>query len=367
MIIQSSNVHMSAEHEKTELNSLTKVLDVDQFESAFSLQLERAQASFSMSSQNFFASSDNWWNPSQETAGTQPSSILVMTDEGLQFRTEDKGSDSAAQQEMTKARLWESLLNAINPRRDQVAATEVDLPETDVPESGRSPGELELKPLKLEMSFKVTEHIEEYECSSFESCGKVTTADGREIEFDMNLTMERSYSATREYEVTEEVVFTDPLMLNFDGNYADLSDEKFEFDLDADGENELISYLMGNSGMLALDKNEDGVINDGTELFGALSGNGFADLAQYDEDGNNYIDEADSIFADLKIWTKQQDTDKLESLADKGIGAIYLGSTETPFDIKGEDNQQNGRVRSSGIYLTESGNVGTVQQVDMVV
>lgn len=119
--------------------------------------------------------------------------------------------------------------------------------------------------------------------------------------------------------------------------------------------------------MLAIDNNQDGVINDGTELFGALSGNGFADLAQYDEDGNNYIDEADSVFDDLLIWNKTVDEDSLQTLAEAGVGAIYLGSTETPFDLKGEGNQHNGQVRSSGFYLTESGDVGTVQQVDMVV
>ena len=166
--------------------------------------------------------------------------------------------------------------------------------------------------------------------------------------------------------MTKSVEFTDPLIVNFDGNSADLSDEKFEFDLDADGDMELISYLSGG-GMLAIDNNEDGTINDGTELFGALSGNGFADLAQFDEDGNNYIDEADSIYDDLLLWTKTEEVDSLVSVAEQGIGAIYLGSTQTPFDIKGADNQQNGRVTASGFYLNETGEVGTIQQVDMAV
>ena len=44
--------------------------------------------------------------------------------------------------------------------------------------------------------------------------------------------------------------------------------------------------MLNGSGYLALDKNGDGTINDGSELFGTRNGDGFADLAQYDEDGN---------------------------------------------------------------------------------
>ena len=58
---------------------------------------------------------------------------------------------------------------------------------------------------------------------------------------------------------------------------------------------------------LALDLNGDGRINNGSELFGALSGNGFADLAQYDSDANGWIDENDEIFQRLKVWSGADD------------------------------------------------------------
>ncbi len=364
MIIQSSNVHMSAEHEKFEsvtrsstFDSSSEKLDFSQFmkESGFGGLFGGAGAPTDGAS-------------GEEGESTTPS-ILVMTDNGYEFNTGDSEDKSLAQQqEITRDRLFRGLLEAISGRKVPMADINQDelasVPEELGVKADGSPvgGQVNM----LTMTFNVTETVEEYECSSFNSCGSVKTADGREIDFALEMSMERSYSHTRTVEVTQQVSFTDPLVINFEGNAADLSDEKFNFDLNADGEDELISYF-ANSGMLALDKNDDGVINDGTELFGALSGNGFADLAQYDEDGNNYIDEADSIFDDLQIWTKTLGEDTLESLADRDIGAIYLGSTETPFDVKGEDNQQNGRVRASGFYLTEAGDVGTVQQVDMAV
>ena len=68
------------------------------------------------------------------------------------------------------------------------------------------------------------------------------------------------------------------------------------------------------------------MINDGNELFGTKSGDGFKDLAKYDKDRNGWIDEADDIFDDLRIWTKdEQGNDKLLTLKEAGVGAIYLG------------------------------------------
>ncbi|MCP4596214.1 hypothetical protein [Neptuniibacter sp.] len=370
MIVQSSNIYMSSEHEKTESVQVTRSMDMESLKS-FSMQFEEVRSQALQISSAMFAGANGGMFSTSEEGEVTPS-VLVMTDEGMQFRAAEEAEKSIAEQrEITRSRLLQSLLEALHPsNRSHMRSPEIQFPQETaqtVPEDYQPNQPIQLKPLALQVNFKVTESIEEYECTNFHSCGLVKTADRREIEFDMALKMERSYSATREYELTEEVIFTDPLIVNFEGNSADLSDEKFEFDLDADGDNELISYLLGESGMLALDRNEDGLINDGTELFGALSGNGFADLAQYDEDGNNYIDEADSIFTELGIWSKTPDAESLVSLADKGIGAIYLGSTDSPFEIKGENNQTNGRVRSSGIYLTEAGGVGTVQQIDMAV
>ncbi len=221
--------------------------------------------------------------------------------------------------------------------------------------------------INVKVDIKMTETIEEYECSSFSACGVVKTADGREIDMNLNMSMERSYKATREYSETMEYTFTDPLVLHFDGHSSELSEESYDFDLNMDGEADSLKFIEGVSAFLALDRNNDGAINDGSELFGAKSGNGFADLAAYDDDGNGYLDEADAIFSELKLWSKATDgSDILESLTERGVGAIYLGSSETPFDIKDKQNEMQGRVVASGFFLKESGEVGTVQQIDMV-
>lgn len=209
---------------------------------------------------------------------------------------------------------------------------------------------------------------EEAEDTAFRTSGTVRTADGREISFGLELGMSRRFREETKIEnITEIVDLTDPLVINLDGNIAGLSDQKFMFDIDADGEEESISYLQGGSGYLALDKNGDGVINDGSELFGTKSGDGFADLAEYDADGNGWIDENDPIFDKLLIWAKDENgKDELYTLKETGVGAICLQRAATDFSLNSQkDNTQNGQIRSTGIFLYENGNAGTMQQLDL--
>lgn len=211
------------------------------------------------------------------------------------------------------------------------------------------------------------QYYEEAEETSFAAKGTVRTADGREISINLDVSMSRSFTQYFEEELSVMKVNTcDPLVINFEGNAADLTDQKFLFDIDGDGDMEEISNLACGSGYLALDKNGDGIINDGKELFGPNSGNGFADLAAYDQDGNGWIDEADPIWSKLKIWCRNEDgTDSMYTLSDKGVGAICLQNTSTDFSVKGVDNQTNGIIRSTGIFFYENGNAGTVQHLDV--
>ena len=214
-----------------------------------------------------------------------------------------------------------------------------------------------------------TYYHSETETTSFATTGVVKTADGREISFGLNLEMSRSF--TEYYEENYDIGVlhcTDPLVINLNSNIAELSDQTFFFDLDCDGEKEEIATLGSGSGYLALDLNGDGVINDGSELFGTQSGNGFADLAKYDSDGDGWIDEDDDIWSKLIIWTKDENgNDKHYSLSEAGVGAICLQNSRTEFSVNSmKDNHTNGIIRNTGIFLYENGNVGTVQHLDLV-
>ncbi len=222
-------------------------------------------------------------------------------------------------------------------------------------------------PVVAEVNETIQYFHSETEETSFTTNGKVVTSDGREIDFNLELSMSRSFTEYYEQNVSSLRVFTDPLVINIDSPIADVSDVKVHFDLDCDGNEDEIATLGSGSGYLALDLNEDGVINDGSELFGTASGNGFADLSKYDLNGNGWIDEADEIFDRLVIaYIKEDGTQELVKLKDKDVGAIYTGSASTEFSLNNQaTNEEKARIRQTGIFLYESGMMGTVQHLDL--
>ena len=206
----------------------------------------------------------------------------------------------------------------------------------------------------------------ESENTSFSTTGIVKTVDGREISFNLDVSMSRNFVQYTKETVQNVASFIDPLVINLNGNIAEVSDQKFYFDLDTDGEEEAISRLCEDSGYLALDLNQDGKINDGSELFGTKSGDGFEDLSAYDEDGNGWIDENDDVWNKLKIWVQDANgNSKLYSLAEQGVGAICLQNVSTEFGQRGSNGEVNAAIRNTGIFLYENGTAGTIQHLDL--
>lgn len=209
----------------------------------------------------------------------------------------------------------------------------------------------------------------EVEQTSFSASGTVKTADGRSIDFSLQLSMTRSYheESDTSLRLGDAARKTDPLVLNFSGTAAQLTDQRFAFDLNSDGAaTEKINSLSPGSGYLVFDRNGDGVINNGSEMFGPNSGDGNAELSKLDSDKNGWIDENDAAFGQLQIWQgNQAGKSQLSSLGAAGVGAISLNHIGTPFDLKNNANQLLGQIRNTGIFLHEDGSTGTIQQIDL--
>ncbi len=209
-------------------------------------------------------------------------------------------------------------------------------------------------------------HIEE-EAVTFEGTGTALTEDGRSIDFGVSFSMSYRLTQMAGISIARPVNFLDPLVINVGSEVTSISDQSFFFDIDCDGKDDEISNLASGSGFLALDQNGDDRINDGSELFGTKSGNGFKDLSAYDLDGNGWIDENDEVYYKLRVWMRNEDgTDTLLSLKGADVGAIYLGSAATNYSLKDSSFNTSAMLRASGLFLRESGGVGTVQQVDLV-
>jgi hypothetical protein len=205
----------------------------------------------------------------------------------------------------------------------------------------------------------------ESESVSFQAKAILQTKD-KEMEISLDVSLSRSFVQQTSVSISA-ADFIDPLIISLDNSMPSLSSKKFSFDIDSDGKSDQISQLDKNSGFLALDKNGNSKIDNGLELFGTKSGDGFADLSVYDDDGNGWIDKNDSIFDKLRIWQKNENDSILLGLGEVGIGAIYLGDTATPFSIKSEDNQTLGEMKSSSMVVYEDGHAGVISQIDFAI
>lgn len=200
----------------------------------------------------------------------------------------------------------------------------------------------------------------------FSAQGAVRTSDGREIAFDLGLSMERRTVAATTAALEVSTLFIDPLILQFDLDSPLLSDSTFLFDLDSDGTRESLACPGSGCGFLALDRNQDGRITGGLELFGPASGSGFGELAELDSDANFWIDESDPAFDQLLIWTPDgQGGESLLSLREAGVGAIAVTHAGTGFQLERADGSIMGTIKASGLFLTEAGEVRPLHEVDL--
>lgn len=205
------------------------------------------------------------------------------------------------------------------------------------------------------------------ESLSLEALGKVTTEDGRQIDFMMALDFNRNIHSEQINVFSGNRDLIDPLMMSLDGNAVSLSEKTFQFDLDADGHLDAVSQTAAGSGYLVFDKNQNGMIDDGREMFGPQTGQGFAELAEYDEDGNGWIDENDSIFSQLQFMTFDEESGdrQLQTLSDSGVGAMYLGSVSSNYALHSEAGQFQGTIKETGIALSEQGQTLLLQEVHL--
>jgi hypothetical protein len=97
----------------------------------------------------------------------------------------------------------------------------------------------------------------------------------------------------------------DPLVLDLNGGgvaLTSLTGSTVQFDLNGDGFAERTGWVRPGDGLLALDSNGNGRIDDGNELFGTSTQDGFTMLRTYDANNDNVIDASDAVYANLLVW-----------------------------------------------------------------
>jgi len=144
-----------------------------------------------------------------------------------------------------------------------------------------------------------------------------------------------------------------PILVDVAGNGFNMTEgtRGVWYDLSGHGTKRLIGWTSSNSddAWLVLDRNNDGAIQDGTELFGTftqqpappagVAPNGFLALAEYDKpekggNGDRKIDPQDAIFSSLRLWQDSDHnglsaTSELHSLAELGLQSVELDYKES--------------------------------------
>jgi hypothetical protein len=127
----------------------------------------------------------------------------------------------------------------------------------------------------------------------------------------------------------------DPLVLDLDGDgvsLVSLNDANVHFDFGKDGFAEKTGWISNTDGFLTLDKNGNGLVDDGTELFGNAEQDGFSALAAYDLNQDGKIDSNDAVFTQLRVWRDadgdgKTDAGEILTLAEAGVATVNLKKT----------------------------------------
>lgn len=195
--------------------------------------------------------------------------------------------------------------------------------------------------------------------------------DGAQAE--LNETMEK-IAGSDDTEDTEESSFIDdlidrlliamglksPLVFDLGATGIELTDLDSEgsvyFDFGGSGFARATGWTTGVDGFLALDLNADGIINNGTELFGDQTGyeNGFLALGAQDTNADGVITSEDQVWDDLRIWVDANqngysESGELHTLDSLQITSINLGYTDVSYTLEGNVVKQSGTFVMNGL------------------
>lgn len=158
----------------------------------------------------------------------------------------------------------------------------------------------------------------------------------------------------------------DPLVLDLSGEGVQLTEagKGAFFDITADGKLDSTAWVKGNTALLTYDRNGNGIIDNGSELFGDQNGaaDGFAELAKYDDNGDKKISFLDPVFKALKLYRDLNGDGKMSSnefntLNELGIKALNLNFNRDSKDINGNSLILNGS------FEREDGSTGQLADV----
>jgi len=185
-------------------------------------------------------------------------------------------------------------------------------------------------------------------------------ASGQATAFTVQLEFEFTFSASITVE-QGQVQESDPIVLDLDGDGIELTHHAAgaRFDITGTGRQAATAFVTGGDAFLALDRNGNGKIDSGKELFGDQRGaaNGYEELRKFDTNADGVINALDLDFDQLLLFRDNgngvTEPGELISLADAGIESISL-------DYRNVNRRAAGanRLAQMGAYRRQDGTQG---------
>lgn len=154
-----------------------------------------------------------------------------------------------------------------------------------------------------------------------------------------------NYDPSIIFEESEATLSPMSIDLNGDGVTSQSIEEEIFFDHDNNGMAENTGWISPDDGLLVLDRNSDGLINNGSELFGnntqltdgTNADNGYEALAELDSNGDGIIDRNDTAFNELRVWQDSNSDgvsqqEELLTLEEAGVVSIDTGYESVNID-----------------------------------
>ncbi len=201
---------------------------------------------------------------------------------------------------------------------------------------------------------------------SYQVQGKFTLNE-QALSLDYNLFISNkrtSYSAVE----MSAAALKDPLIVQFGSQGLGNIKGQKDFHINQDNVIDELPIFAGDIGYLVYDKNNNQRADNGSELFGPTTGQGFNELTKLDSNNNGFIDAEDQQFAQLYIWqpnAKKNQTEQWLSLSDANIQAMSLSAVQTPFDFYDQQGEIQAQLRLSSFAITKEGYGRGVHQIDV--
>ena len=162
----------------------------------------------------------------------------------------------------------------------------------------------------------------------------------------------------------------DPLVVDLEANgigYINILDTNntVAFDLDGNGDTDNVGWISGDDGFLAIDANNNGIIDNIDELIGGRGERGFDVLATFDDNSDGLITSADSIYSDLLIWQDadedgETDVGELTTVASRNFEIINLVHNDVDLDAEGNNITGQGSLLENVSSVLESRSIDEV-------